>query len=208
MDDVPVEWAPRVPQELIRRLYELDAQGICDEELLDEAGWALHARCQSFIAAVEAVQGRVACPRCGRIVRHNGSPEETLRCAGCGWETTWGAFFRTIQHRQLSGAAPVLDLFQDFVGRFPLAGSAREKMLLVDALIHGFHQSLRWGPTRATAVNLIEGRYHEVVDFLDGVAYGEGRTPGTRETWRQWRRTIDDTGRAWGDERLRRPEEN
>ena len=39
-------------------------------------------------------------------------------------------------------------------------------MLLIDRLIHGFHQSLRGEATRTTGINLIEGRYHEVVEFL------------------------------------------
>ncbi|MEW6750488.1 MAG: hypothetical protein AB1505_05855 [Candidatus Latescibacterota bacterium] len=28
-------WAPRVPKARIRRLYETDARGVCDEELID-----------------------------------------------------------------------------------------------------------------------------------------------------------------------------
>ena len=44
-------WAPRVPKALIRRFYETDAKGIYDEELIDEVGYALLARCQSFITA-------------------------------------------------------------------------------------------------------------------------------------------------------------
>jgi hypothetical protein len=130
-----------------------------------------------------------------------------LRCRACGWEAIWRAYFRTIQHNQLSGAEPVLALFRDFVERFPLAESATEKMLLIDRLIHGFHQMLTGERTRTTGVNLVEGRYHEVVDFLDALAYGEGSTPGVRETRADWRRTIDATAEAWGDERLRRKQE-
>src|SRR5512144_2484312 len=89
-------WAPRVPQARIRRLYELDARGIYDAELLDEVGWALRSRCQSFIAAVEAVRGRAVCPACGQIVRHGARPDEVLHCA-CGWECTWRSYFATIQ---------------------------------------------------------------------------------------------------------------
>jgi hypothetical protein len=52
-------WAPRVKPYLIRRLYESDDQGVLDTDLLDEVGWALYARCESFIQAGKP--GRVTC---------------------------------------------------------------------------------------------------------------------------------------------------
>jgi hypothetical protein len=193
-----------VPQSVIRRLYESDARGIYDDDLLDEVGWSLRARCQSFVAAMEAVRGRAACPCCGTIVPHRATPDEVLRCPTCQWQEPWPVYFKTIQHNQLSGAGPVLALFQDFVDRFPSAEGPREKMLLIDSLIHGFHWQLGGEPTRTTGINLIEGRYHDVVEFLDGPTYGEGSTLGTRETLAEWRRTIDATAARWDDRRLRR----
>ena len=55
-------WSPRVKQRLVRRLYESDAQGLIDEELLDEVGWGLYSRCKDFIEANAAVNGRAECP--------------------------------------------------------------------------------------------------------------------------------------------------
>jgi hypothetical protein len=194
-----------VPQELIWRLYENDALGFTDLELLDEVGWRLLARCRSFIQAVEAVSGRVSCPVCAQLILHTGTPEEVLQCPACGWETTWGEFFSTIQHKQLSGAEPVVRLFQEFIRLFPQADDYSQKMLLVDQLIHGFHIYFKdASQTRTTAVNLIEGRYHEVVDFLDRLSYGPQSTPGTLDTYLKWRQTIDETAEKWGDEKLRR----
>jgi hypothetical protein len=43
---------------LIRRLYENDASGMLDAELLDKVGWALYSRCDSFIAAEAARKGQ------------------------------------------------------------------------------------------------------------------------------------------------------
>jgi len=197
-------WSPRVKQSLIRQLYENDARGTPDEELIDEVGWTFHARCASFVDAVEASRGRARCPGCGRIIAHDCLPDTVLRCPECRWETTWRAYFKTFQHKQLSGAEPVLVLFRDYMERFPKARDPREKMLLIDGLIHGFHQ-YQGEPTRTTGVNLIEGNYHEVVDFLDRLTYGDASTPGTHETHESWRRSIDATAQAWGDERLRRP---
>ena len=200
-------WAPRVPQRDIRRLYELDARGIRDEELLDEVGWALWSRCESFIMATEATKGRAKCPGCGATIRHNWLPEEVLLCSRCGWETTWQTYFKSIQHKQLSGATFVVALFKDFIRRFPQARSAGEKMLLIDNLIHSFHWNTKYGPTRTTGVNLIEGKYHEVVDFLDSLTYGDDSTPGTHKIHLEWRGKINDTATSWGDERLKRPQE-
>jgi hypothetical protein len=78
-------------------------------------------------------------------------------------------------------------------------------MLLIDQLIHGFHQSLTGDPTRTTGVNLIEGRYYEVVEFLDRLTYGEKSTAGLRDKHTTWRDTINAVAEAWGDDKLRRP---
>lgn len=204
----PPTWAPRLRQSLIRRLYETDALGIYDDDLLDEVGWGLIARCESFIIAVDAAHGRVHCPSCGQIVLHHADPEETLHCAGCGWEMAWRDYFKTFQHKQLSGAEPVLVLFREFIQDFPSAHTPQEKMLLIDRLIHGFHYNLQFGATRAVCVNLIQGYYHEVVDFLDRLTYGEGSTPGMRAARSAWREVLNQTADTWNDERLRRkPEE-
>jgi len=136
---------------------------------------------------------------------HASDREEIIYCSVCGWEITWGEYFSTIQHKQLSGGEAVLKFFKDYIERFPKAENYQEKMLLVDRLIHGFHVYFKDSShTRTTAVNLIEGRYHEVVDFLDRLSYGSKSTPGMYETYMDWREKIDETGKKWGDEKLRR----
>jgi hypothetical protein len=209
MDSTPtgMQWAPRVRQALIQRLYATDAQGVYDEELLAEVGWALRARCESFILAVEAVRGHAPCALCGQIIEHHAGVDEVLRCPACGWETTWAAYFKTIQHKQLSGADLVLALFREFVERFPAARAPREQMLLIDRLIHGFHWNGRFGATRGVCVNLITGNYREVLDFLDRLTYGEAGTPGLREMRTGWRETINQTAEMWQISWLRRAEE-
>ena len=196
------EWAPRVKREAIRRLYESDARGICDEGLVDEVGFALFMRCQTFIMAVDAVNGHAACPTCDSVVDHDGKPDTVLHCDACGWELSWRDYFTTIQHKQLSGDYRVVGMFSDFVVRYPAARTPREKMLLIDQLIHGFHADLR-GPRRTTGVNLIEGNYHQVVDFLDELSYGSDSTPGITDVRDEWRSKIEYTAEKWGDERLR-----
>lgn len=203
------QWARRVPQHLIRRLYESDAKGIRDEELIDEVGYALAARCASFIAAVQATRGQAACPDCGAIVEHDKHPDTLLRCV-CGWELPWQDYFRTIQHRQLSGADPVLALFQSYVDRFTPDKPPRAKMLLIDEVIHGFHVNLvkqYHGPTRATCVNLIEGNLREVMQFLDALTYGEGNAPEMQQRYVEWRETVSEMNEVMGQWRASRAKE-
>jgi len=130
-------------------------------------------------------------------VEHNGDKEQILRCA-CGWELGWWSYFSTIQHKQLSGADPVIALFRDYVDRFPRADSSRAQMLRIDELLHGFHWFHKTNsPTRPVAINLIEGRLRQVMDFLDDLTYGDGSTPGTAEIKAQWDVRIQ-TARSWG----------
>ena len=196
-------WAPRVTQQSIRRLYETDAKGIYDEDLIDEVGYALLARCESFIEAVDATRGRARCPRCSAVVAHTGRKEELLHCE-CGWELTWAEYFKTIQHKQLCGAEPVLEQFRAFVGAFPSARTLQEKTILIDRLIHGFHWYYKMqGPTRPVAVNLIEGRLSEVVTFLENLSHGEKSTPGVDGNFAQWDKNIE-VNKDWHSSRCRR----
>jgi hypothetical protein len=51
MSDCPqdIRWSPRPRKDKLRRLYEQDALGIADEELLEEVGWCLHMRCRDIL---------------------------------------------------------------------------------------------------------------------------------------------------------------
>jgi hypothetical protein len=206
-----VKWAPRVRQIDVRRLYELEAQGRIDEELLDEVGIALYARCESFCISYDAYQGRVHCPRCDAIIEHQRRPDDSLDCA-CGWHTTWQAYFQTIRHQQLSGAEPVVDLFRAYQQRYAAAVNPGEKMLAIDALLHDFHLMLalprwnfteKWVKGRCVAVNLIEGNYHEVITFLDTLNYGTNSSPEMLAERHRWRLAVARTTRLYNDEKFR-----
>jgi hypothetical protein len=208
MPDHPdIHWAPRVTKQAIRRLYEKDAAGIRDEELIDEVGIALLARCQSFIDAVHAVRGRAKFHKCGGVIIHSPQRDEILKCPACGWSVTWREYFATIQHRQLSGAEPVLELFSAYIADYRAARTASDKMLLIDRVLHGFHWYAQGhSHSRPTAVNLIEGRMGDVIAFLDTLSYGDSSTTGLREKWVWWRTAMESTLKRWGSA-MPRPEE-
>ena len=179
------QWAPRVRQDRIRRLYEQDAKGIVDDDLVNDVGYALLSRCQSFLEATAAVQGQAPCPVCARVVLHTGKKEAVLQCP-CGWELPWEDYFATIQRKQLSGAEPVVQLFHHFVTGFPAARNPRDKVVMIDQLLHGFHWYQQQGYTRPVAVNLIEGKLADVIAFLDHLTYGAASTVGMQQTFTEW----------------------
>lgn len=188
----PVQWAPRVQPAKIRRLYETDARGIHDDELIDAVGYALYSRCRSILHVSDAMIGRVHCPQCDTIIAPPSmEADASLQCEQCGWATTWGAYYATYRTQEL-GAGGAADIFADFVARWERARGPREKMLLIDRLIHSWHwetrrQRPKFGLGRPTGVNLIEGNRKQVLAFLDELTYGPASTPGTREQKSLWR---------------------
>ena len=54
-----IQWSPRVGPQKILRLYQTDAQGIVDEDLIDEVGHGLLARCESIRIVSDAYKGRI-----------------------------------------------------------------------------------------------------------------------------------------------------
>jgi hypothetical protein len=86
--------------------------------------------------------------------------------------------------------------FGEFARRAATAGTARERMLLADWLVHEVHKGIVDGREeywRPAAVNLIEGNMEQVAAFLDDLAhgpFGPGSTPEVRATGTQWRQTI------------------
>jgi phage FluMu protein Com len=186
-----VRWAPRVPPHLIRRLYERDAMGIVDDELIDEVGYALLARCESILAATEAHYGRIRCPRCAAVAERQGRVTEktqVIQCDACGWATTWGAYHKTYRGKKLFGANAV-SAFRAFVEEFARASTPQRKMVAIDQLIHAFHGSLAGTLGRPAAANLIEANLRDSVAFLDRLTYGPATTPGLRESHAAWEQT-------------------
>lgn len=205
-----IHWPKRVTKEHLRQLYASEAAGLLDEELLDKVGITLYLRCEAILDIDRAQrQGLVRCPQCQqagretlirRLFPNRETPEPLLRCAICDWEMSWPAYQRTFRRRQLNigGAGK---FFAEFVDTYPRLETARDKMVAVDRLIHGFHYSLRADPTlptRPAAINLIEGRMGDIVPFLDELTYG-ANSPRLAETRRAWEETMGRWARQYAD---------
>lgn len=200
----PVRWAPRVQPGKIRRLYELDAQGVRDAELIDEVGYALYSRCISILHVSDAMLGNVHCPLCDTVIqRQTSAPAALVQCPTCTWQTQWDDYYSTYRTQEL-GAIGAADMLNDFVSRWERVRTPADKMVLIDTLIHRWHWETRRerpksGLGRPTALNLIEGNRQQVLALLDALTYGTESTTGThstKTTWQLHRQDVQSRQRA------------
>ena len=202
-------WASRVPREKIARLYATDAQGIVDEELIEDVGIGLFARIESIFKAREASAGRARCPLCDRQIDHDGMKDTILRCESCNWELTWGEYHKAKQGKHLAASGLTVFL-QEFLQKYQTARSPKEKMVLIDTLIHRYHWELEGGLTRPGATDLIGGRQHEIIDFLNKLSYGEKSSPeilANRAEWIQKVKKSQQHRKTKREERQKKKEE-
>ena len=183
-------WAKRVSRRDIQRLYESDAQGRLDEELLEQIHYAIHTRVCDMFEVREAQQfGQVKCRNCGTILPEPfrmGSryKNQVLKCEACGWQVTCGEFFESYNGKSMLPAS-MTNMFEDYLARFPNAKTPPKKMQLLDWLIHQFHahQGIAGKPV---GVNIIQGTKDQVRDLIETLANGPSSTEGlaSQDAWR------------------------
>jgi len=182
-----IRWAPRIEQSLIKRLYEADASGVPDLSLCDEAGVGLYLRCQAII---RVHRRQVECPDCGTVFELS-RPEQnaTVPCpgAGCAWQTSRTEYAASWSKKRI-WCGKALEAFEEYHDQYPRARTYREKILLIDRLIHRFHWDLKAGmPNRSAANNLLEGSHDQVVAFLDRLS---GIDPSVTSAWHETARKM------------------
>jgi ribosomal protein L37AE/L43A len=173
---------PTAPPVYATRLEDERRQGsaIC---LLDDVGWRLWDRSSDV---VRVTTGRVRCPVCATElqVRAVGrAADEVVPCPGCGWSVTGAAWHGSWRHRDLNGVCPE---FGRFVDAWPSARSIRDRMLLIDSVVHALHVASRSDmPGNFAARNFIEGSRPKIVALLDELAEGPGShvAEGVRQRW-------------------------
>ena len=166
-----IRWAPKLPVAMIVRLYEADAKRVHDDNLLEDVGWRLHARCTDVLLVSDS---KVVCPECRATfeVPWIGKPDDRVStCGGCGWTITAGDYHDTFRHRDLYGIG-ARSAFAEYAGRFPRLTTYRDKMLAIDRLVHAVHKS-----GNLAARNLFEGRARDVVATLDALASSSPADP-------------------------------
>jgi len=176
-------WAGRVPRNLIERLYESESRGILDEDLVDQVGYALLVRCESILAVTRSHVDTPICPGCLEPMERRG---EDIKCLTCEWSTSITAFRDSYKKKHLH-AGRMEPFIEAFVDDFKRARDHRQKMLLIDILIHRCHGDFgEIGGKRLGAINLIGGRPKEVSEFLDrlgGIRRSDPELEADHATW-------------------------
>jgi hypothetical protein len=62
--DEKIEWSPRLAKADLLRLYQSDADGLPDEELLEDVGLTLYLRCSDILYVYDLQRGIIKCPSC------------------------------------------------------------------------------------------------------------------------------------------------
>jgi len=180
MEQKKPNWAKKVSPEKIKRLYDQDAKGIYDEDLVDEIGISLYARVDSMLMVTSSNLGKSICIECRTEIPHNYQRGFILKCPQCGWSMPFGEYNDSYKNQTLHGYGALPEL-KKFYEQYPSAKTYVEKMLLIDFLIHTFHGNLNERPSRPTATNVIEGSNAVVANFIFNLAYGEGSTVAAEE---------------------------
>ena len=181
-------WAPRLRKIQIQQLYQSSGRGLLDEELIDDVGFSLYLRCLSMLKVSEAIRGNPPCASCGAPAHLDTEPVPFARCSNCGWTCPWELYQKTYQLKGLfaGGMEPFV---KDYVLKFDATHSHRERMVLIDNLIHRFHwESEGIDDGRPGATSLIQGKMKDIMDFLDRLSYGDDIPPELTRTREEWRR--------------------
>jgi len=180
-----IRWAPRLRPQLLKRLYDSDAQGFQDLELCDEVGMILHMRCRTYVLVQH---GEVECPVCRTVFKvshlddYTSQGETHCPQEGCTWFTTRSVYRQSI-HNHYANPGRAMDAFQSFYEHYPHARTYKQKILLIDQLIHQFHVDEKTGDAvKSVASRLFEGNKKAVVRFLDELS---ARNPDTKQAWRR-----------------------
>ncbi|MCL2361079.1 MAG: acetamidase/formamidase family protein [Defluviitaleaceae bacterium] len=174
------KWAKKVPPHKIKRLYELDAKGIQDNELVDDVGISLYTRVDSMLQVTSSNLAKAICIECRTEIPHTYRREFTLVCSKCGWSMNYGEFNDSHKGQTLHGLGALAEL-QEFYDRYPKAKTYAEKMIIIDWLIHTFHGNLAERPSRPVASNVIDGSNAAVAKLIYDLAYDEGSTVAREE---------------------------
>jgi hypothetical protein len=186
-------WAKRVSRRDIQRLYESDAKGLLDKELLNEVHYAIYVRVCDMFEVREAQQfGRVKCRQCRGPVPQpyrmgTRNKNKVLICEKCSWQVTCGEFYKSYTGKSMLPGS-VTDLFENYIDRFPKAKTSSEKLLLIDWLIHQFHV-MQGVAGKPVGQNVIQGTVDQVRELIETLAYGPGNTKGLMPT-EEWRATY------------------
>jgi hypothetical protein len=200
-------WAKRISGEQIFRLYQSDASGLLDEELLDEVAYGLLARAEAITTVTRAhSEGFYPCAACGAdiLLKGHDDKEALLKCS-CSWQLSKGEYHTSYKGKQLVGGAaqPIIDRA---IKTFPGGGTPQERMRWIDDLIHAFHGELQGKYFRPMAVNFIEGNSRTVIDLIFSLAYGDNSLSERMVQRDAWMHKLDQSYVSYRPSAMKDPE--
>ncbi|MDF2987263.1 MAG: hypothetical protein K0R50_2773 [Eubacterium sp.] len=165
-------WSQKVSRRDLIRLYKADAKMLFDEDLVDEIGITLYARCiQGRDVWLDIDSGKLKCHNCGNILL----AQRGLMTCTCGYQYLFREYMRSFRKENMpSGAAT--HIFNAFIKNWEKVKVYHEKMRLIDELIHEFHINLVSGiKGRFVGINLIDGSKKQIGDLILTLAYGDDK---------------------------------
>ena len=207
MDRLKIKWSQRLPLDKLKRLYFSEAQGMLDEELLEDVAATLYLRCKDIIAVDRSKHGEVRCPFCYKakmketyiqINRDNyGRILDTLQCKECTNEFSYAEYKRCYKREQLNmGGAG--EAFRRYISEYEHPATPQKRILQIDRLIHEFHYSSKSDPnqpTRSVGPNLLGANITVAMKFLDelsGITGDNLDMKNTAENWQAEKAKFDE----------------
>ena len=163
------KWVSKVSRSKLVRLYQGEAKGLLDVELLDDVGITFYSRCKQAIETRECLdRGQLICHFCGAVLTP-GSYTAAVTCP-CGYSYTYREYRRSCNAANVPGGR-AMPVFHAFVAKWPQCKDSTKKMLLLDWLVHECHVTVMSGAKgRSVCVNLIEGTLAQLRDMLEKLA--------------------------------------
>ena len=161
------QWPEKLDIYKLNKLYMQDAKGIQDEVLADEIGLMLYLRCKYGKEDMERMERYIIrCHGCGADLAGEGD----FRQCSCGRQYSYKEYRRNYRRNNMpTGAAE--KIFNLFIQNWERAKSYREKIMLIDTLLHEFHLLLVSGAThRPVAMNFIDGSRSSVEQIINSLA--------------------------------------
>jgi hypothetical protein len=187
------KWALRLSKNDIYRLYQSEASGVLDEELLEEVGIGFYARCETIKQVTERL-----CPSCSAVIEgafKGNDPDRPISCQQCQWISKWKYYHRSYKHDRIHGGR-AYKYFLAYLDEYPLCRTARDKMLAIDRLMHYLHEDIdEERSVTPAAMNLVQGKRNDIREFIECLAYS-GNIPEqyrrlTNELFRKMDKSIE-----------------
>ncbi|MHB1484873.1 MAG: DUF3788 family protein [Saccharofermentanales bacterium] len=175
------KWCKKVSRNDLMKLYQSEAKGMIDDELLDEVGYTFYTRCTQAKQARELMEkGQILCHHCGAILNADiikigeytpFSKDNLPVGCECGYSYTYREYRRSCNAANMPGgrATPI---FETFAQKWPGCRDSTQKIMLIDWLIHECHVTLMSGMKgRSVCINLIEGTTKQIAELILKLAF-------------------------------------